>query len=194
MDQSTPNHRNGTFLAPIITFSFLVGVGTGGDYTPSYHALRSERGVISNARSEPKPKSNGFAISADIEQIKSVLNITMTELARSLGVSRQAPYNWVAGGAIKEDNLSKLNELRSAANVFVAENIEVQPRLLHRKLSGGKSLLETIAIGGNGEQAARALVDLLRIEENQREALAKLFAERNQPQNAGLGLPPLNDA
>jgi DNA-binding XRE family transcriptional regulator len=194
MDQSTPNHRNGTFLAPIITFSFLVGVGTGGDYTPNYHALRSERSVISNARNEPKPKSNGFAISNDIEQIKSVLNITMTELARSLGVSRQAPYNWVAGGTIKEDNLSKLNELRSAADVFVAENVEVQARLLHRKLSGGKSLLETVATGGNGEQAARALVDLLRIEANQRETLAKLFAERHQQQNAGLGLPPLNDA
>jgi hypothetical protein len=185
--------RNGTSLAYAVTFTFFLGVGTGGDYTPNYHSARSEKNLYSRSRPAQVARSNGFAISTDIERIKSVLNLSMTELARSLGVSRQAPYNWVAGGTIKQDNLAKLSEFRSAADVLTAENLDIHPRFLHRKLSGGRTLIETIASGGSGADAARALANMLKIESEQRAALDKMFAGRERSKNADLGLPPLND-
>lgn len=69
----------------------------------------------------------------------------------------------------------------------------VLPRLLHRKLPGGKTLLETINSGGNGAEAAHALANMLEAEAEQRAALDKIFAGRASSKNAGLGLPPLND-
>src|SRR6266700_3348360 len=54
MDQTTPYHRNGTFLAPVVTFTMLLGVGTGGDYTYGYHELRKERFAFSKSRDEGK--------------------------------------------------------------------------------------------------------------------------------------------
>src|SRR5262249_17092383 len=104
MDRTTPNHRNGVFLGPRM-FTMLLGVGTGGDYTPSYHLLRSEKGAFRKPRQEKSGSS--FAISVEIEYTKSTLNLTMSELARCLGVSRQAIYNWIAGAPIKQENLAK---------------------------------------------------------------------------------------
>jgi DNA-binding XRE family transcriptional regulator len=183
--------RNGTSIAYAVTFTVLFGVGTGGDYTPNYHSARNEKELYSKSRPASFAKTSGFAISADIERIKAVLNLTMTELARCIGVSRQAPYNWVAGGAIKENNFTKLSELRSAADTLVAENLELHPRLLHRKLPGGRTLLETVAGGGSGAEAARALANMLKIESDQRAALAKMFAGRESVKT--LGMPALND-
>ena len=182
----------GTSFAYTVTFTFLLGVGTGGDYTPSYHLARSKNELYSRSQPVKPAKSNGFAISVDIEQIKSVLNLTTTDLARSLGVSRQALYNWMAGGAIKEDNLAKLNELRSAAEVLTADGLEIHPRLLHRKLPGGRTLLDTVSYGGGGAEAARALATMLKIEARQKAAMDKMFADRERSKDAGLGLPPLN--
>lgn len=187
------NNRNGTFLLPVVTFTMLVsGVGTGGDYTPAYHALRQEKAIFSKPPRN-QSRSNGFSIASDIDRIKSTLKLTTTELARSLGVSRQAPYNWIAGGAIKEDNLAKLYELRSAADILAAESLDVHPRLLHRKLPGGKTLLEEVASGGSGAAAAQALTKILKIESQQRAALEKVFAGRERLNNVGIDLPPLND-
>jgi transcriptional regulator with XRE-family HTH domain len=192
MDRTTPNHRNGTFLVPLVTFSVLSGVGTGGDYTPAYHSLRESKRVFSKPRIGA-PKSNGFAVTSDIEHAKSTLDLTMTELARCLGVSRQALYNWMAGGSIKHENLAKLIELKSAADVIAMANLPERALFLRRKLPGGKTLLETIAMGSGGADAAQSLVRLANEEIEQRGALAALFADR-QPQNLlGHGIPALVD-
>jgi DNA-binding XRE family transcriptional regulator len=191
MDGTTPNHRNGTLFAPLITFTMLLGVGTGGDYTPGYHSLRSERGAFSKPREERSGAN--FAVSVDIEHIRATLNLTMSELARGLGVSRQALYNWIAGGLIKEENLARLNELKFAADIIAGENLPKHAFLLRRKLAGGKTLLETVAAGGSGSDAARSLVEMANVEAQQRAALAKQFADR-QPQNLlGQGIPSLTD-
>jgi DNA-binding XRE family transcriptional regulator len=190
MDHTTPNPRDRIFLAPIITFTMLLGVGTGGDYTASYHSLRSERGAFSKPRQETGP---GFAIAADIENTRSTLNLTMSELARCLSVSRQALYNWIAGGPIKPENLSKLNELKSAAELISTANLPDHPLLLRRKLPGGKTLTETVAAGGSGVDAARSLIEMAKVEAQQRAALAKRFADRRPDHLLGHGTPPLTD-
>jgi transcriptional regulator with XRE-family HTH domain len=189
MDHTTPNQRNDPFLVPFITFSMLLGVGTGGDYSPSYHVARSEKSAFSRHPTPSAQRTNGFAIAKDIEYTKTALNLTMSELARGLGVSRQALYNWIDGGPIKDDNLAKLNDLKSAADVIVSANLPQHALLLRRKLPGGKTLLETA--GSGAVDAAHALVQMVKIEAEQRAALAKKFDNR-QPQNLlGYGTPTL---
>src|SRR6266568_7411560 len=175
MDQTTPYHRNGTFLAPVVTFTMLLGVGTGGDYTYGYHELRKERFAFSKSRDEAKLPV-AATVATDIENIKSTLNMTMTELAKCLGVSRQAPYNWMAGNPIKTENVAKLNRLKSAADVIAAENLPASPLLLQRKLPGGQSLLEAISSGVDGAEAARTFVEMYRTESEQRRLLNERLA------------------
>lgn len=192
MDQTTTNLRNGTFLTPVIAFTMLIGVGTGGQYTHGYHTARSEKLIFSKPRDGAKiaPKA---AITADIEYIKSTLDMTMTELARCLNVSRQAPYNWIVGGPIKDENRARLNELKSAADVIAAASLPEHALLLRRKLPGGKTLVETVAGGGSGIDAARSLIEMVNGEAEEKAALSRMFADR-QPHNLlGHGTPSLTD-
>lgn len=176
-DQTTTNIRNGTFLTPVFACYMLVSIGTGGYHTPSYHAARAEKCVYCSHSNDEKstPKS---AVAADIEFIQSTLDLTMTELARCLGVSRQAPYNWIAGGRLKSENAQKLCELKAAANVIATADIESRPLFMQRKLPGGKTLVESIKDGANANNVAQSLVDLYRIEADQRKMLAAHFAGR----------------
>jgi hypothetical protein len=192
MDQTTTNLRNGTFLTPVIAFTMLIGIGTGGQYTHGYHTARSEKLVFNRPRDgvQIAPKA---AIVADIEYIKSTLDMTMTELAKCLKVSRQAPYNWIAGGPIKDENHARLNELKSAAGMIAAASLPEHALLLRRKLPGGKTLVEAIAEGGSGIDAARSLIEMVSDEAQEKAALSRMFADR-QPQNfLGQGTPSLTD-
>ncbi|WP_439360314.1 helix-turn-helix domain-containing protein [Bradyrhizobium sp. DASA03007] len=191
MDRTTPNHWNGSVLVPLVTFSMLLSVGTGGDYTPAYHALRESKNIFSKPR-DTQPEEVP-AITSDIENIRSTLDLSMADLARCLGVSRQALYNWLDGGAIKPENLAKVMELKSASDVIAAANLPERALFLRRKMAGGKTLLDVIAGGGSGVAAAHALVELARLEAEQRSALAKMFADRKSQNLLGHGIPRLVD-
>jgi len=190
LDRTTPNHADSAVFQPLAIFKALISVGTGGDYTAAYHLLREGKSLFRGSRIQ----SNGFAVGLDLEHAKSVLSLTMTEVAHCLGVSRQAIYNWISGGSIKPENLSKLIELKSAADVIAGECLPERALFLRRKLPGGKTLLETIAAGGDGTTAARALVRLANQEVQQRASLAKLFAGRRMQDSLGPEIPKLNES
>lgn len=176
-DQTTTSFRNGTYLTPVIAFTMLISVGTGGSYTPDYHAARADKCVFCRPHEDSRRDSKSV-VAIEIEYIKSTLDLTMTELARCLGVSRQAPYNWMAGGVIKAENASRLNNLKLAADEIVAANIESRPLFMQRKLPGGKTLVESVAAGGDAVSAAQNLVEIYRTEAEQRRMLAEHFAGR----------------
>jgi DNA-binding transcriptional regulator YiaG len=190
--EQTAYHRNGTFLAPAITFTLLLGVGTGGEYTSRYHQMREQGFVLSKPRDRTVLPSVAATVAADIEHIKSTLNVTMTELAKCLGVSRQAPYNWIAGSPIKTENVVKLNSLKAAADMIAAEDIPASPLLLQRKLPGGKNLLEAISSGVDGGAAAHSFLEMYRKETEQRRVLNERFANRRSQSRdvPGHGIPP----
>src|SRR5438067_432108 len=132
MDHTTTS-ANGTHLAPVLYFIHVLAVGTGGTYTPAYHALRQEKALISNPHQDAQ-RVIANSVAVEIDFIKSTLNLTMAELARWLGVSRQTPYNWIAGLPIKSENAAKLDSLKSAADVILSANLPAHPLLLRRKL------------------------------------------------------------
>ena len=162
-----------TFTIPL---TIVVGVGTGSLWfahaasgtggSINRHSLmemvRAQRVVLTI--SAPASAAN------DIDYIRKHLKLSTTELAKYLGVSRQAIYDWKAGSHVKSHNISKLENLRDAASILDASGLPFSFLQLNRKLAGGRTLLETVALGGNGFEAAHTLVVMLRREGEQRKA------------------------
>ena len=109
----------------------------------------------------------------------------MTDLAETLGVSRPTIYNWMSGDRIKTGNIAKVHNLAVAADALASAlasaNVTASPLVLNRVLSRGSTLLETIAAGGNGLEAANDLVSMLRIEAEQRKMIDQMLAGRKEP-------------
>jgi DNA-binding transcriptional regulator YiaG len=177
-------YRNGTSLVHAITVTLFMGVGTGGECTTGYLEARDQRAAFSKSRENVATTDADSPISTEIEHIKATLQISMRELADCLGVSRQAPYNWMAGSKIKSDNLAKLNNLKAAADVIALAKLPAHPLFLQRKISEGRSLLEAVAAGADGASAAESLVEIFRHEETQRKMLTQLIPSKQQRQRA----------
>lgn len=124
------------------------------------------------------------ASASDIAHIRQVMKISVSELARVFGVSRQAVHEWIKGGALSHRNAQRLSELAQAADVLLESGIDVTPQMLRRKIGGGQSLLESVK-AGKVVELARTLVDTLSREAQQRERLAARLAGRQKP-----ALPP----
>ena len=58
----------------------------------------------------------------------------MTELARTLNVSRQAIYDWQAGASITAENAEKLANLARATDVLAAERLTTSNEILRRRM------------------------------------------------------------
>lgn len=95
--------RANAALAPIIKAVLAAEVGDleGAQWSSAYLGL-----------TQPEPTI------PDVEQIKSSLKLSTSELVKILGVSRQAIHAWKAGGPVKADNLAKLLSLKAAADAL----------------------------------------------------------------------------
>ena len=116
--------------------------------------------------------------SLDIAHIRQVMKISVSELARIFGVSRQAVHEWLKGGALSPRNAQRLSELAQVADVFLESGIDVTPQMLRRKVGSGQSLLESVKEEGKVVEQARKLVDTLSREAQQRQRLADRLAGR----------------
>ncbi len=190
-----PNVRRFAFPATIV-----FAIGTGGDYTPDYLRILDAKIIVGPAKggdATPNPDNSVDVASAakDLGYIRSVLKITTSDLARTLKVSRQSLYNWKAGSYIKPHNISKLENLKLAANSFVQAKFTVQPSMLDLKLPGGKSLLEQIASDGDGAAAAVALMNVVTAEAAQRRTLDDLLADSisRKPDVVDYGAPAFRE-
>ncbi len=158
------------FALPI---TILFGVGTnGGSFNDQnvYSNIGLERIIVGSSATD---KTVALTPANEIGDIKEALKLTTTELAKYLGVSRQTIYDWQSGAHIKPHNVTKLENLKAAADVILAAQIPSQSLLIQRKLSNGRTLLETVAAGGDGQETAKSLVRML-----QREAQDRI--ERNK--------------
>jgi DNA-binding XRE family transcriptional regulator len=186
-DQTTPYQTASCWggTKALITFSvpitIVLGIGTGGYLTAEYCKQRKD-GFTFNRQDARSAQAATVATTADhLARIKSVLKLTVVELADCIGVSRQAIYNWKSGADIKANNAAKLESLKSATDVILAASLPASPLLLARKLRGGKTLLEIISGGGDGSEAARSLVQMVKQESEARKALDERFANRQIP-------------
>ena len=96
---------------------------------------------------------------------------------------------------ISRDNRPKLNRLIAAADAIAASSKTLSPLQLDRTLPGGKTLLEKIAAGGDGAEAASLLLTMLREEAHQRVLIDQRLAEYDRPaqDTSDYGVPSFDE-
>jgi transcriptional regulator with XRE-family HTH domain len=134
--------------------------------------------------------------SEDLTRIREVLKPAVSDLATTLGVSRQSVYNWLNGETVADENAAKLQDLAQAADVLAHEGVAVNAALLKRKFANGRTLLQVAQAGESARDAALQLVQIHKRETAQRERMAARFANRAKtPASADFDLPSAsNDA
>jgi DNA-binding transcriptional regulator YiaG len=170
-----------------IPVTLMFGVGTGGAITPEHIERARDRDTGLTQQRNHNSADNGptaaevISAANDITFIRSVIKASTADLAKCIGVSRQALYNWRVGSNIKDKNADRVGQLKSAATVLASHGITGNSVAMRHPLPGGRTLLETIAGGGNGEMAAQTLVTILRDESEQQRMLERQFANRRLP-------------
>jgi hypothetical protein len=158
-------------------------VGTGGYETFEYFTTRGDRGYRITMYEWSRAIAEaiiGATVTDKIRRIRGVLGPTMTDLAALLRVSRQAVYDWQDGKEITAENLERVEGLAKAADVLAVEGVRGTSSALRRPIRGGKTFFQLVKQGVSAEDAARALVHMLRVEADQREALQKRLAGRKR--------------
>jgi DNA-binding transcriptional regulator YiaG len=178
---------------------FGMQVGTGGAATIDYVKTRGSKGysfVVYSQDSESRTTSHAPTPADNLDFIRTVLRPSVTDLARALGVSRQAIYDWQAGRPIAAENAARLQDIARAADLFAREGLQATAHVLRRPITAGKNLLDVVHDGGSAEAAARALIEIVRRELKQRESLKSRLAKRSRPTREDfrdLGAPMLDE-
>jgi transcriptional regulator with XRE-family HTH domain len=171
-------------LASLPVFGFQVG--TGGAATIDYFKTRGSKGYALVAcgcdldRKAPVIWRVASPVD-DLDHIRKVLRPSVTELAKILGVSRQAIYDWQAGRPIAAENVARLKDIARAADLFALEGLEATAHVVRRPITNGKSIFDIIRDGGSAEAAAQTLINIVRSELQQRERLKARLANRARP-------------
>jgi hypothetical protein len=193
---SAPLRTTGT-LVPVGPLGFEVG--TGGAATFAYVKYRGNKGypfAFYDWSSKVTDEIVGRTPVENLGHIRAVLCPTVTDLADILRVSRQAIYDWQAGKPVAEENASRLSELARAADIFAVEGLRGTSQALRRPIKNGKNFFELVGGGSTAETAARTLVEIVRSESNQREALRRRLAGRKRPSREAfseVGAPMLDE-
>jgi len=183
----------------LVVGPFGLEVGTGGAATFEYVKVRGNRGYpfayydsatrVADAIAPRSPIEN-------LEHIRSVLSPTVTQMAELLRVSRQAIYDWQAGKPIAGENTLRLADLARGADVLAVEGLRGTAEVLRRSIRNGKSFFALVAEGRSAESAARTLVEIVRTEARQRQAIKERLAGRKRPTREAfeeLGAPMLDE-
>lgn len=174
-------------------------VGTGGAATFVYVRSRGNMGYPFAAYEWSNRVADaivGPTVVENISRIRAVLSPTVTDLASILKVSRQAIYDWQAGKPIAAENAARLSELARAADLFAVEGLRGTSQTMRRPIKNGKNFFELIGEGSPADTAARGLIEIVRSEFRQREALRNRLAGRKRPSREAfgeIGAPMLDD-
>lgn len=156
--------RTFTLVAPLCGFAFLVG--TAGGYSAAN--LGSAIDCLGHpdlipAASVPtfELPSSSDLIAAALLDIRETFGLTMSELALILGVSRAGLYAWLRGARPKDQFLSAIWTLQSAAKELAGFNLRIPRSYLRRPLVEGRSLLELLTARTNLTLGIKALAAAL---------------------------------
>jgi transcriptional regulator with XRE-family HTH domain len=181
-------------LAAVVAVA--LNVGTGGVSNAAYYHERARMSYgLSSESALPQIAIVQEATTVEnLDKIKNVLKPSMAELARALGVSRQALYDWQAGLSIASENAKKLKDLAGAADVFISHGLTANNQLLRREI-GGRSFFDRIKNGESAEESARHLIEIVRRENEQREKLGRRLKDRDSvtTSEVDIGLPHLSE-
>lgn len=129
-----------------------------------------------------------------MRQVKSGFGRTMSRLPEVFGVSRQTLYNWLEGETPKAAHQERLQQLAEAAKVFVDLGIKPTTSMLDRTVAQGKTFLQLMASGAEGQETARKLIRIAQRGNDSRAKLDILLAGRRAKLSvADVGAPTLDE-
>ncbi len=187
LNQTTPWLDKDIVVSFLMPVTLALQLGTGGYETREYYQQR----LLDTVPTYYGRADSGLPVSvsrnnaSDVRHVLDVLKPSVTGLARYLGVSRTTIYDWKHGKQVGADNAAKLASFSRAADVIADANLQMSPLVRGRKLPGGMTLFESIASGADAEQAALALVTMLREEAARRDRLTARFLGRIKPDTEG---------
>ncbi|NRF69201.1 hypothetical protein HLB44_19580 [Aquincola sp. S2] len=172
------------------------GIGTGGLESASYYLARAgyrPYEVLHPAEPAAAVAERPAPFVDLMQTVKDGFGRTMSSLPEVFGVSRQTLYNWLAGEIPKEQHHAKLQALAAAARVFQELGFKPTSSSLGRTVLHGKSLLQLIGDGANGDEVARRLVRVSQRGSEARTKLDAVLGGRKAPRldAADMGTPSL---
>jgi transcriptional regulator with XRE-family HTH domain len=161
-------------------------------------ALFKDRHSSGNSQGKPIPlpqtEDHARDVTGCLARIREFFSPSVSNLATTLGVSRQTVYNWQNGEQPKEVLAEKLSDLARAADVFAQSNIQFSSALARRKFANGKTLFQVVESNSSAAEAAKLLVRILETETRQRRVLEARFANRPKTTpSSDFDLPLAND-
>lgn len=167
-------------------------VGTGG--VASAHFVREAFGYQPYEVLEQPQVVEDAPYATLMEQVKSRFGRTMSRLPEVFGVSRQTLYNWLEGETPKAVHQERLRQLAEAAKVFADLGIKPTTPMLDRPVAQGKSFLQLMAAGANGQEAAKKLIRIVQRGADSRAKLDALLEGRKAKLSASdIGAPALDE-
>ena len=173
------------FLATyFVAGTFGISVLSAGTIT-AYAPVRHARLIASTTKSIV---SDSGIVAQDIGRLREITKISISEIASTLKVSRQTVHEWMKGGSISARNTERLSQFVQVADVFDKSEVAITPYAMRRRVNGGPSVLQTIALGGNAVEVAQTLVKTVAIELRQQQRSTQRLSNR------GFGLEVKNDS
>lgn len=113
-----------------------------------------------------------------LDNIKKIINPTISELAKCLNVSRQAVYKWMNGEQPAVERMELLADISNAADMFAQSGIPVTGYNLNRKFIQGKNFFEAVHDGISACEYAQVMIRVLKEEMEQRARLPERLSRR----------------
>ena len=130
-------------------------------------SLSTPRGrLIVDQRVKPGQNEQVSEAAQILEYVLENSKLAVSELARTMGVSRQAVYNWRNGESSADDKLVGLRVLRTAVQTLTENGLPVSGSNLRRTI-GGTSVLKELSLSGDVSAATERLVAALSREDEQ---------------------------
>jgi hypothetical protein len=183
--------------------AFALLAGTGGDTGLQYFLKRKDQGYafaqvegILSLASTTMPLEVR-SILATLNRIRDVLRLSISDLALACDVSRQAVYKWISGSSasLVQENQRRLDDLYRASELFATRGVVGSAALLKRRNSAGLTLVEAMQAGESAQTWARAMLDTLAVESQQRAILDARLRARKRPatETQEWGVPMMNE-
>jgi predicted DNA-binding transcriptional regulator AlpA len=149
----------------------MLVIGTGSIYSierlPEWqHHIEARAPIIFGKNNNPSSRIDVRTPIEHLENIRTVLNPPISELAILFGISRQAIYKWLAQDSFPEaDKLARIVALSKIADAFKEAKIQRAGALLNMKISDGESLYDLLRTDKPYEKQLEALINESKIME-----------------------------
>lgn len=149
----------------------VLAFGTGGNANGHRFLYLAPIQQAGRAVAPPAATKQPASLKTQLASIRDALSLSMLDLARLFGVTRQSVYAWMRGELPSDENSAHILRIEQALAGQRSIDWAGQVRLGQRILAGGKSVVDKLADDDPPRAVFAELAQLLAKEQEQREFL-----------------------